>query len=125
ISRSAAVRYIGQSFEIHVPWSRQFQHEFHNAHELRYGYSDSARPTEIVSVRIKATGITEKPALRRFRSSRLASRFRPSRYATVIMPSPASPPATGRGSSAKPMLPAKTPVYDRDRLRPDFSIAGP
>src|SRR5262249_12111905 len=42
LSRSAAVRYVGQSFEIHVPWSRQFQREFHSAHELRYGYSDSA-----------------------------------------------------------------------------------
>src|SRR5262249_3292738 len=125
ISRSSAVRYIGQSFEIYVPWSRQFERDFHQAHDVRYGYSDSARPTEIVSLRIKATGMTDKPRLRRFGSSKSVFQLGPSHYSSAIMPAYTRNRANGGRSSTTSMLPAKTPVYDRDRLRPNSRIRGP
>ncbi|HET9529801.1 MAG TPA: hypothetical protein VFQ92_05580 [Blastocatellia bacterium] len=68
LARSVAMRYIGQSFEITVPWARDFEGSFHAAHRERYGYADTTRPTEIVSLKVKATGITEKPRLARYPS---------------------------------------------------------
>src|SRR5262249_29187196 len=65
ISRAAAIRYVGQSFEIDVPFSDRVLKAFHAAHQTRYGYADSARPTEIVSLRIRASGITDKPRIAR------------------------------------------------------------
>jgi N-methylhydantoinase A/oxoprolinase/acetone carboxylase beta subunit len=61
------VRYVGQSYEITQPFSSNFPKEFHRRHEQRYGYSNPARPTELVNLRVKASGITEKPALPRSR----------------------------------------------------------
>ena len=48
--------YTGQSFELVVPYSPAFVDEFHRQHERRYGYEDSARPTQVVNVRIRVTG---------------------------------------------------------------------
>jgi N-methylhydantoinase A len=46
----ADVRYAGQSFELTVPLGADVA-ESHRAHEERYGYSDRARPIELVAVR--------------------------------------------------------------------------
>jgi len=106
--RSVAVRYIGQSFEIDVPWERGFASRFHEAHRQRYGYSDPNRPTEIVSVRVKAIGLTEKPPIAR---SNKKSRIRP------------KPAFTAGVYFAGRKLP--TSVYERDTLEPGARIAGP
>jgi N-methylhydantoinase A len=47
----ADLRYRGQSFELTVPLGGDLAESFHNAHEERYGYSDRARPVELVAVR--------------------------------------------------------------------------
>jgi N-methylhydantoinase A len=65
LARSVAMRYSGQSFEIDVAWGGRIQTKFHTAHRARYGYADSSRPIEIVSLRVRATGITEKPRSKR------------------------------------------------------------
>ena len=57
------VRYIGQSYELTVPFSAAFRREFHRFHLRRYGYADEERPVEVVNLRIKAVGVTEKPHL--------------------------------------------------------------
>ena len=119
IARSAAVRYIGQSFEIDVPWTRGFETDFHGAHQIRYGYADRARPTEIVSVRVRAIGITDKPSIRRFRAAK-GSSTRPSHYSAAMMPA-----AAGQPAASKSVRPAKTPVYDRDRLKAGVRLRGP
>jgi N-methylhydantoinase A len=67
LSRSVAMRYVGQSFEIDVPWSNRFETAFHAAHLERYGYADVARPIEIVSLRLRGAGITQKPSIKRQR----------------------------------------------------------
>jgi N-methylhydantoinase A/oxoprolinase/acetone carboxylase beta subunit len=57
------VRYVGQSYEITVPFSNAYRRAFDQHHQRLYGYSDPARPTEIVALRVKASGITDKPDL--------------------------------------------------------------
>jgi N-methylhydantoinase A/oxoprolinase/acetone carboxylase beta subunit len=59
------VRYIGQSYEITVPFARGYRHVFDRRHARLYGYADPDRPTEVVNVRVKASGITDKPRLPR------------------------------------------------------------
>jgi N-methylhydantoinase A/oxoprolinase/acetone carboxylase beta subunit len=63
VDRSLDVRYIGQSFEITVPCTAGYRAEFDRAHERLYGYANAKRPTEVVTLRVRATGITEKPEL--------------------------------------------------------------
>jgi N-methylhydantoinase A/oxoprolinase/acetone carboxylase beta subunit len=65
LERLVDVRYAGQSHEITVPFSNDCHHAFDRRHQQLYGYSDPARPTEIVALRVKASGITDKPDLPR------------------------------------------------------------
>lgn len=57
------VRYVGQSYELTVPASAHFRPDFNRLHWRRYNYADESRPVEIVNLRVKAIGLTEKPAL--------------------------------------------------------------
>jgi N-methylhydantoinase A len=57
------MRYAGQAYELSVPASGDFVRSFHAAHEQRYGYHDSKRAVEIVNLRCRATGITDKPRI--------------------------------------------------------------
>jgi N-methylhydantoinase A/oxoprolinase/acetone carboxylase beta subunit len=63
IERLVDVRYAGQSHEITVPFSNAYRRAFDQRHQQLYGYSDPARPAEIVALRVKASGITDKPDL--------------------------------------------------------------
>jgi N-methylhydantoinase A/oxoprolinase/acetone carboxylase beta subunit len=76
VERLIDVRYIGQSYEITVPISRDYGREFNRRHDRLYGYSDPDRPTEVVAVRVVAVGTTAKPRLPRTRVGR-AVRPRP------------------------------------------------
>ena len=58
---------MGQSYEITLPFSKEYRREFHRRHATLYGYSDPARPTEVVNMRVKASGIMDKPELPRSR----------------------------------------------------------
>jgi N-methylhydantoinase A len=108
LARSVAMRYVGQSFEIDLSWQEKFEQNFHALHKERYGYADKSRPTEIVSLRVKATGVTDKPRLRR---------------------SPASKQAAPKaGYTAKVFLTereSRVPVYLRDELQAGAKFKGP
>ena len=67
------VRYVGQSFEISVPLAPGYRETFDAQHARLYGYSNAARPAEIVNVRVKASGVTDKPALPRATSAEPAA----------------------------------------------------
>lgn len=69
LQRQIDVRYQGQGYELTVPYSAGFLKAFHRAHEQRYSYADENRPAEVVGVRVRALGVTEKPALPRHRVS--------------------------------------------------------
>ena len=60
------MRYKGQSFELIVPFVDDFIEAFHKEHERVYGYSNRKREVEVVNVRIRAIGETEKPELKKF-----------------------------------------------------------
>ncbi len=70
IVRSIDVRYVGQSYELTVPYGPGFRRAFDRLHERRYGYADPSRPTEVVHVRVVASGPTARPALPFRRPSR-------------------------------------------------------
>jgi N-methylhydantoinase A len=65
IERRLDMRYAGQAYELSVPAAGDFVRAFHKAHDQRYGYHDEKRAVEIVNVRCRATGITNKPGLAR------------------------------------------------------------
>lgn len=54
LSRNAEMRYQGQGYELQVDWSRSAVARFHALHQRAYGYSDSARAVEIVTLRVSA-----------------------------------------------------------------------
>jgi N-methylhydantoinase A len=79
---SLDMRYLGQAYELNIPFSAvghtsSVGHDvtgaFHRAHEMRYGYHHRNKKVEIVNVRCRATGITEKPP-----SQKIAPRSRTS-----------------------------------------------
>ena len=65
LERALDLRYVGQSYEITVPWPGDFRAEFDRRHLQRYGYANPGRAAEIVTLRVKAVGLTAKPALPR------------------------------------------------------------
>ncbi len=65
IEKLLDMRYIGQSYEIIVPYSKDIDKKFHDLHRTYYGYSRENIDIEIVNVRIRAYGITEKPYIQR------------------------------------------------------------
>jgi N-methylhydantoinase A len=108
MARSVAMRYVGQSFEIDVGWGKNFNRAFHAAHSERYGYADKSRPTEIVSLRVRARGVTDKPRLKRAAPAR-PREVEPSSAARVYL--------MGRA--------LRTPVYRRDDLSAGAKFRGP
>jgi N-methylhydantoinase A len=65
--KSLTVRYRGQSFELEVAFAGQLREAvalFHQTHHERYGHSDATAPLEIVSVRLRGIGLTQKPELK-------------------------------------------------------------
>ncbi|NOT62901.1 MAG: hydantoinase/oxoprolinase family protein [Acidobacteria bacterium] len=63
LHRLLALRYRGQSFDLELPAIPEVLADFHRAHQERYGHSDATRAVEIVSVRLRAVGLTDKPVL--------------------------------------------------------------
>lgn len=63
ITRLVDVRYVGQSFEITLPLTADYRTAFDKVHGRTYGYSNPDRATEVVNVRVTATGVTNKPRL--------------------------------------------------------------
>ena len=73
--RSLALRYKGQSFELEIKkTSGDIAAGFHNAHLKRYGYAQESNIIEVVSARLRSTGIVEKLAAQRSPSARSSRR---------------------------------------------------
>jgi len=55
VTRSADLRYAGQSYELNVPWNAGNPgNAFHREHQRQYGYSDPKRAVEVVTIRVKS-----------------------------------------------------------------------
>ncbi len=109
LERWIDMRYRGQSYEISLPFSRAFIREFHRRHEQRYGYADSSRESEIVTLRVRVRGVSRKPRIPRGRLAQADSR----------------PALIGEKRVHFGGRPFKTRIYERGRLRPGNCIAGP
>jgi N-methylhydantoinase A len=109
IERRLDLRYVGQAYELSVPASGDFVAGFHRAHEVRYGYHDVKRAVEIVNLRVRATGVTEKPELSRIARAARKSRARISRTLDCVLDQ--------RRCSAA--------LISRDDLRAGASFSGP
>ena len=63
MTRTVDVRYLGQSFELDVPFTPAFRGTFDHMHQERYGYSRIEAPIEIVNVRVRAIGRVTPPPI--------------------------------------------------------------
>ena len=68
---SADMRYVGQGYELTIPWSGleideaslvMAEAAFHDAHRARFLHADPSEPVEIVTLRVAARGRLERPA---------------------------------------------------------------
>lgn len=108
--RSADLRYVGQGYELNLPWGPTVVHRFHQLHRRRYGYADRRRPVEIVNARVRL--VVPSPRLPLRRQPRAAGRD--ARAAIVAW-----------HRSWFDRQPVRVPVYRRDRLAPGHRLAGP
>jgi N-methylhydantoinase A/oxoprolinase/acetone carboxylase beta subunit len=115
LERSLDCRYLGQSYEIDVPYrkartaGRAFLESFHSRHQKLYSYRHDRRPVEIVNLRVKAVAVTPKIPLvrepgRRTLDPKARIRKQPIFY--------------GRAAT-------EGMVIDRSRLAPNNVVRGP
>lgn len=138
VQRYVDVRYVGQSYEITVPYGRKFRDAFHAAHERLYGHSSPERETEVVNVRVRAAGTAvpwDRMSQQYARATGAAGRFRLTRPQRADRPSERRP-RRGRAVQSQPE-PARrvetyasgrfrpTPLYERAGLLPGSSVVGP
>jgi N-methylhydantoinase A/oxoprolinase/acetone carboxylase beta subunit len=62
------LRYRGQAYELSIPFTpgdpiAAVDSAFHLAHQKLYGYANPLRPTELIQLRVQATGRTDNPLL--------------------------------------------------------------
>jgi len=64
------MRYLGQSFEIEIKNTRgDLASAFHRAHRARYGYAQEKNTVEVVSARLRSSGLVEKPKVERTKTA--------------------------------------------------------
>jgi N-methylhydantoinase A len=107
--RSADLRYKGEGFELNVPFGPEMATQFHLLHQRRYGFANDSRPVQIVTVRVRMVAPSEV-----FEQERQPLR---------------------EGDGIRAMLGKRsvyfegnfqlTRIYDRDRLVPGDTFAGP
>jgi N-methylhydantoinase A len=54
-ARSLDLRYVGQGYELNVPFAPEFVRSFHQMHQKRYGYADERKTVEVVNIRLRVT----------------------------------------------------------------------
>jgi len=111
-ARRLDLRYAGQSFELGVPFRPGFREAFQREHERAYGYAQPGRRLEIVNLRLRLTIRTPKPDAGSVRAA--PPRRHPPRDALLQRKS------VWFGGRA-----LDTALYDRARLPPGSTLAGP
>ena len=119
LARTVDARYVGQGYELQVPAAAgefaqrdvdEITERLHEAHQRSYGYAIRDNAVEVVNVRVTAIAAMPRPDLVR-----------------------RAPKADGDASRALTGTrrvyfhneAADTPIYDRTRLAPGDSLAGP
>lgn len=110
VERYLDMRYQGQSYEIVVPFKDDFIEAFHLLHEKHYGYCNRGKAAEVVNIRLRVKGFSEKPA---FKKSKIFDpKIPPDAVATETS-------VVFEGNRLK------TSVLFRDKLIPGNIIPGP
>lgn len=113
IERYLDLRYVGQSYELLVPYEGDLARSlsgFHAAHDRRFGYSDPRERVQVVNVRLKARGIAQRPEIDRIAVDPNATAA-PVEWRPVVF--------TGAA------VVHDTPIFDRTTLAPGSTISGP
>jgi N-methylhydantoinase A len=63
IEPSLDIRYRGQSYELTIPFLKEFISKFHQLHNDLYGYANPDGEIEVVNLRVKAIGKVAKPSI--------------------------------------------------------------
>lgn len=117
VSRTADMRYRGQSYEVAVPVGKletpddlkSLADAFHDAHARRYGHMAADESIEMVNLRVTAAGLIGKPELPREEVTEQAP------------PAPVEERKAWFGGTQ----PVATPVFKRGELHPGAHIQGP
>jgi N-methylhydantoinase A len=108
--RSLAMRYKGQSFELKIKQNgADLAASFHRAHLARYGYAQESNIVEVVSARVRSTGIVEKLPQQRSNLAGKKGDAQPFKHASAYM-------------DGKKM---RVTVYDRDELSAGAQLQTP
>jgi len=107
--RSIDVRYVGQGYELNIPFSPKMLADFHRAHRQRYGYADEQRAVEIVNVRVRMVAAAEPVTLPKGKTRKGDGQQAVVKKRRVVFDGTARP----------------TPVYDRHLLRRGDTFRGP
>jgi N-methylhydantoinase A/oxoprolinase/acetone carboxylase beta subunit len=106
---SLDLRYIGQSYSLNVPWSRDFVEMFHNRHRHTYGHAFPTYPVEATTIRLQCQGENRGPVEQDALPYKAAASITLPDTAMVWL-------VTGR---------TKTPIWYRPSLTPGFVFQGP
>jgi N-methylhydantoinase A len=109
VERSVDLRYSGQGYELNIPYTQDAAENFHALHAQRYGFSDIARPLDIVNLRLRLRVPAEpySPAVKPLQPGDGAAALREKRQVLFDSVSHA------------------TSIYSRDALVPGDSFSGP
>lgn len=110
LGRSIDGRYLGQSYEINVPYSDRVIQKFHQEHERLYGYANPQLTVEIVNVRVRGRARQELPEIPKHPNGGKA----PNKGALVQEKQVI---LSGRS--------VQTKFFDRKSLKPGNTISGP
>jgi len=103
------MRYLGQSYEITVPFETDYVERFHNLHEMNYGYCDRTKRVEVVNLRVRAIGSPEKPEFARIQKGEHILKDAIAGYRDVVF--------DGKFHRAT--------IYNRDKLLAGNVVEGP
>ena len=113
---TADLRYVGQNYEIQVPWSgrklnrgavAELARAFHAAHEQQYGFASQIETIQLVSVKAKAVGALPAPPIPR------------------LEPGPDAVQCGERKTVFERGRARTSPIYRRSDLAPDQVVHGP
>jgi N-methylhydantoinase A len=107
--RSLDLRYQGQGYELNVPVGPDVLTAFHNLHRLRYGFAKEEHAIEVVNVRVRMVAAS-KP-------------YTPTKHA--LLPGDGHQALRGERSVLFDGVSHRTPVYDRQALKPGDTFSGP
>ena len=107
--RSVDLRYVGQGYELNIPFGPTMAAGFHALHQRRYGFSSEARPLEIVNVRVRLMAPADP--------------FAPPTQ--PVTPGDGTPALTATRTVFFDGIPVETRIYERDLLHAGDAFSGP